>query len=159
MLEKLKTLQTLLGKEDLVLTGSTALSFHGLMEMANAKDLDLILVNASASAIEILDKLQAANPSKKHHAGSPVNYSFIYEGVKVDIWLTKSHETTPYLSTPDGIKVSSVASIIKAKKSYNRPKDWIQLMQLASKIFDKIEFDKVLPNVKTDSDSGYDDED
>jgi hypothetical protein len=155
MLEKLKTLQTLLGKEDLVLTGSTALAFHGLMNMSDAHDLDLVLVNGSDLAVGVLDKLQAANPSKKHHAQSPVDYSFIYEGVKVDIWHLKAHGEKNYLLTSDGIKVSSISSIVKAKKSYNRPKDWVQLMQLSAKIFDNTEFTKVLHTVKTVDDSEY----
>ena len=147
MIEKLKTLQTLLGKEDLVLTGSTALAYHGLLEMTEAKDLDLILVEATTEAKSILDKLQAESPSKKHHINSPVNYSFIYEGVKVDIWLVDSHEKNEYLYTKDGVKVGSIQSIVKAKKGYNRPKDWIQLMQLANKIFSKVDFEKQLPAI------------
>lgn len=151
MLEKLKTLQILLGKEDLVLTGSTALAYHGLLDFTEAKDLDLCLINPSAGAKDILDKLQEANPSKKHWDGSPVNYSFIYEGVKVDIWITSAHEENNYVFNADGVKIASIRQIVKAKIGYNRSKDWIQLMQLSGKIFDPAKFKSILPTLSNHS--------
>lgn len=158
MLQKLKTLQTLLGAKDLILTGSTALAYHGLLEFTESNDLDLILVNPTATEEEILKRLQDAEPSPKHRTGSPVNYSFLYEGVKVDIWVQSAHKEKEYTFNSDGVKISSVKHIVEAKVGYNRPKDWLQLMQLSAKIFDPEKFKKVLPTVKTSDNSGYPDE-
>lgn len=149
MLEKLKTLKTILPANEFILTGSTALAYHGLAELSASKDLDIILVDPSDSAKEILDRLQKENPNPKFTGKGTLTYSFIYEGIKVDIWVAKV-DAKNLLSTPDGIKVSCIQSIVKAKKSYNRPKDWVQLMQLASKIFDGKLFESQLSSIVTD---------
>ena len=149
MLEKLKTLKTILPAKEFILTGSTALAYHGLAELTASKDLDIILVEPADSAKEILERLQKENPNPKFTGKGTLAYSFIYEGVKVDIWVAKV-DAENLLSTPDGIKVSCIKSIVQAKKSYNRPKDWIQLMQLSSKIFDGKLFESQISSIITD---------
>lgn len=147
MLQKLKTLQTILGSDNFILTGSTALAFHGLANMGECNDLDLIIVNPSATALDVLTKLQLANPSKKHSDTSPVNYSFLYEGVKVDIWVVQSFDDANPTFTKDGVQLANIASIVKSKLSYGRPKDWIQLMKLSKKIYNADLFESKLETI------------
>lgn len=146
MLEKLKTLHTLLGPEGFILTGSTALAYHGLLQFDEAKDLDIILVTPNEAAIAILDKFQAASPSPKFKVGGCVNYSFIFEGVKVDIWIVGSINETKCFNE-DGIRIATIRHIVAAKQNIGRSKDWIQLMQLANKIFDKKAFEGQLSSI------------
>lgn len=152
LLQKLRTLKTLLGKEELILTGSLALAYHGLLDFSEANDLDLIVVNPSTTALDVLNKFQAENPSKKWKEGSPVTYSFILETLKIDVWVATNFEDSKYLVTEDGVKIASIKHIVKAKKSYNRPKDYIQLMNLANKIFNEQEFKQNLSSINTSTD-------
>jgi hypothetical protein len=147
MITKVKTLQTALSAEDFILTGSMALMYHGLVEKAKVNDIDLILVNPSESARAVLDSLQAANPSPKFRPGGPVNYSFFYEGTKVDVWIKNQREEGEIIMTKEGVQLSSVKHIAQAKKNISRPKDWISLMQIAKQIYDPAEFEKILPNI------------
>lgn len=147
MITKLKTLQTILGVEGFVLTGSLALMYHGLIDESRVNDIDLILVNPSENARAVLDNLQAAEPSPKFRPGGPVNYSFFYEGVKIDIWVQDRYEEERVVMTEEGIRLANVKHIVQAKKSINRPKDWVNLMQIAKRIYDPVEFEKVLPSI------------
>lgn len=151
IIEKLKTLKTLLSSNELILTGSTALAYHGLLKMDEAKDLDLLILNPSDTTKEVLNRLQADYPSSKWREGSPVSHSFIYEGVKVDVWFLTCHEDAEYLTTSDGVQVSSIGAIVNAKLSIGRSKDWIQLMQLSKRIFDPAKFEAQLPNIANHS--------
>lgn len=145
MIKKAKTLQTILGEEGFILTGSLALKYHELTD--NASDIDILLVKPSGDAIAVLDRLQNANPSPKHRPGSPVDYSFYYESVKVDVWLLSDFDEKPILQTEEGVRVSSVRAIIRAKKAIGRPKDWINLMNMSRLIYSPSEFEEVLPTL------------
>lgn len=150
-LEKLKTLHTILGTNNFILTGTTALAYHGLLDFSEAKDLDILLINPSDGAKEVLSNLQKANPSPKFKEGGSVTHSFFYEGVKVDVWILASHEDTEYIQTKEGIKLASIRWIVKAKEMIGRSKDWIQLMQLSRKIFDQNKFNNQLPQITNHS--------
>ena len=152
MIEKLISLHTVLGKEAFTLTGSTALAYHGLIDFEDAKDLDIRLFNPSKTTIEVLDRLQSANPNPKFKIGGRVNYSFIYEDVKVDIWIVDIDESCDSY-TKDGIRLASIKSIVKAKLEIGRSKDWIHLMQLAKKIYDPIKFEEQLSSINNHSES------
>jgi hypothetical protein len=149
-IEKLKQLNALLGQE-IIITGSTALAYHGLLTMDEAKDLDVLILKPTETTKEVLARLQKAEPSAKFKEGGMIAHSFIYDGVKVDVWFIADHEDKQYLVTEDGVKVASINSIVKAKRSYNRSKDWIQLMQLARKIYSEPEFLTVLPSISNHS--------
>lgn len=152
ILQKLKTLHTILGTKDFVLTGSLALAYHGLLEFSEAKDLDIILIKPDETAKKVLKNLTEANPSPKHKEGSPVSYSFIIESVKIDVWVVDSYPTERLIRTEDDIRISTIKEIVKAKKSYNRSKDWVQLMQLSRKIFNPNEFSGLVDSISNFSD-------
>jgi len=144
-LDILKKLKPLLGDDKIVITGSTALELHGFETTAN--DIDLVIANISEISKGVLDRLQKENPSKKFKEGGSVNYSFIYEGIKIDVWLVSSDNSNLQV---DGFYVASVKDIVAAKLSYNRPKDWVQLMKLSKQFFDQSKFDGALSSIGTD---------
>lgn len=158
MIEKLKTLKTSLGEARVILTGSMALVYHGLHLGKLPQDLDVILVKPSATAKAVLESHQKANPSKRWKEGSPVTYSFMYNGVKIDIWVVEDYaDAKNSCFTSDGIELASIEDIVAAKKSYNRPKDHIQLMQLSRRIFNEESFRSKLNDINTyDTDESYD---
>jgi hypothetical protein len=146
MITKVKTLQTILGADGFILTGSLALMYYGLVDKAG--DIVLILVNPSETARTVLDNLQTTDPSPKFRPGGPVNYSFFFEGAKVDVWIQQtSCEEKPVIMTKEGIRLASVRHIVQAKKRIGRPKDWISLMQIAKRIYDPVEFEKALSGI------------
>ena len=84
-LEKLKTLRTMLGCDQIVIAGSNAIKLHGIPVDSNENDLDIILVNPPSDAISVLDRFQKENPNPKFIGGGDLKYSFYYEGVKIDV--------------------------------------------------------------------------
>ncbi len=154
-IDTLKKLKVLLGNDKVIITGSTALALHGLGNLSDAKDLDLLLVSPTDATIEVLNRLQKDKPNKKLKPETALKYSFFYEDVKVDIWNANGTETD--LLTYNGFEVASVKSIVAAKLSYNRPKDWIQLMKLSKLFFAQDKLDMALSSINTEDDEYGDD--
>lgn len=150
-IETLQKLKVLLGKNQLIITGSTALALHGLGKLTDAKDLDLVLVKPDDASKEVLSRLQNDKPNKKIKQGGSLTYSFFYEDVKVDIWAVDTHDGQ-LLTTVDGVQVASIESIIQAKLSYNRPKDWLQLMKLSKLFYSAEKMDAAISSINTEDD-------
>ena len=149
-LEIAKHYKTLLPCEQFYVTGSTALAYHGLVELNSATDLDIILVNPTEAAKELLSRLQTANPAHTKPGGkAEVNYIFKHEDVKVDIFVQA--EKVDGLLSCDGIQFSSVKHIVAAKKRINRMKDFIQLRNLSRLFFKNEETETYLNNVEVDN--------
>ena len=55
-LEIIKHYQTIFSCDQFILTGSTALKFHGLVD--SASDIDIILVNPTEECKKIIEKLE-----------------------------------------------------------------------------------------------------
>lgn len=156
-IKKLKTLKTILGTDNLILTGSVALAHYGLVHPSKVDDLDVLLLTPTPTQIEVLNNLQKSNPNPKFFDAGSLSYSFIYDGVKIDIWIVSDiSESDSLVTNQGGIKVASVPSIVKAKVSYNRPKDWVQLQQIAKLIFNPLDFSVALDSINTQSGNEYD---
>lgn len=131
----IKHYKTILDCEQFRVVGSTALRFLGLD--VKEGDLDIVLVNPKDSTLELLKKLQEASPAKTSPGSSTaVQYIFMYEGVKIDIFI----DSTVLKDCPkidcDGVLVdlNPVRETVAAKKQIGRAKDWLQLSKLASGI-------------------------
>lgn len=138
--ETIKQLQTLLPCKQFVVTGSTALQFHGLVEASS--DLDIILVDAPEETKRICDRLQSECPAKSKPAGGEVNYIFMYNNFKVDIFLLK--EEVPTELKVDKFFIADLKTIVSAKMRFARIKDWLQLRSLSRFFFEQESFDKWL---------------
>lgn len=131
----------MLGAEHFILTGSHAVALCGIDVKTNPNDLDIILVNPTGAALEVLAAFQKESPNPKFTGKGSLTYSFYFQKVKVDVWVQPTlGKEKPELSY-QGISVSSLATIVAAKKKYNRAKDWIQLMQWSKSIFSASTFD------------------
>lgn len=131
----------MLGCEKFILTGSNAVELHGIDAQANSKDLDIILINPTGAAVETLARFQTEHPNPRFNAqGGALQYSFFFEKVKVDVWIQKDAIKEEPLLSYDGVLIASLSAIVAAKKSYNRPKDFVQLMKWARSIFDSKTF-------------------
>ncbi len=145
MKKVIKNLQTLLPCDQFIVTGSTALHYMGLVD--EPSDLDIVLVNPTDEAKNILERLQRDNPAKtKPFSGGNVSYIFMQDEVKVDIFIEKSSINTEL--NIEGVLVNRVDRIIDRKKNANRLKDWAQLKQLSLAFYNEPDFDKFLNSKK-----------
>ena len=127
-LQIIKHYQTIFACDQFILTGSTALKFHGLVD--SSSDIDIILINPTEDCKTILEKLQEKSNKKNTYGGS-VAYMFEHEGVKIDIFIeTTKTDCCSY----EGIFINPIKKIVEAKKKIARTKDFAQLRKIASSI-------------------------
>lgn len=136
----IKQLKTLLPCEQFVVTGSYALSKFGLSTKVG--DLDIILVNPTEEALNILKRMTTEFPAKTKFGSEEKGYIFMMNETKVDVFIQKECEATEIMV--DGVLFATVSHIVKAKKSINRMKDWVQLRKLSRLIFKPEEFNEFL---------------
>lgn len=139
MKKVIKHLQTLLPCDQFIVTGSTALHYMGLVDKPS--DLDIILINPTDEAKNILERLQRDNPAKtKPISGGNVSYIFMQDEIKVDIFIEKANINTEL--NIDGVLLNRIDRIIDRKKSAGRLKDWMQLRFLSRKFYQESDFEK-----------------
>lgn len=132
-LEIIKHYQTIFSCDQFILTGSTALKFHGLVD--SASDIDIILVNPTEECKKIIEKLEEKS-NKQNTYKSSVAYIFEHEGVKIDIFIeTAKTDCCSY----EGVFLNPIKKIVEAKKKIARTKDFAQLRKIASSILTEIE--------------------
>lgn len=132
-LKIIKHYQTILACEQFILTGSTALQFHGLVETSS--DVDIILVNPTDECKKIIEKLKEKSNMQNTYKAN-VAYIFEHEGVKIDIFIeTTKTDCCSY----EGVFINPIKKIVEAKKKIARIKDFAQLHKIASSILTDIE--------------------
>lgn len=103
----------------------------GLTEKAS--DLDVVLVNATPETVAILERLQGGDESKhlknEYLEKSKRMYRIMHDGVKIDFFLDTVKR--PVFELSNGLLITTIPDTIKAKKSYSRLKDWLQLKHYA----------------------------
>jgi hypothetical protein len=126
----------------IIVTGSTALYKMGLVQ--DVGDLDIILVNPDKVTMDILLFWQKGFPARtKAPENSELFSIFTLHKTKVDIFIQKDFQERT-IPTNRGYEIATVKHIVKAKMIYKRLKDWLQLRQIASSIFDETKFQKWL---------------
>lgn len=127
-LEIIKHYQTIFSCEQFILTGSTALKLHGLVD--SSSDIDIILIKPSEECINILEKLEEKSNLKKNYPSTNF-FMFYHEGVKIDVFIENEKIEC---CTFDDILISPIKKIIDAKKKMARLKDIAQLRKIAASI-------------------------
>ena len=127
-LEIIKHYQTIFSCDQFILTGSTALKMHGLVD--SASDIDIILVNPTEECKKMIEKLEEKSNKQNTYKAS-VAYIFEHEGVKIDIFIeTVKTDCCSY----EGVFINPIKKIVEAKKKIARTKDFAQLRKIASSI-------------------------
>lgn len=129
-----------------IVTGSHVLHLNGLVDKVG--DLDVVLVGATEESIEMLRRLEkdgkyAIIESNKDYPNQATIIRIEYLGLKIDFFLDTVGEAQTQIKL-DKFYIATVSSIIAAKKSYGRLKDWIQLRKMAKGIHDETLFQKYL---------------
>ena len=127
-LEIIKHYQTIFSCDQFILTGSTALKFHGLVD--SASDIDIILVNPTEECKKIIEKLEEKSNKQNTYKAS-VAYIFEHEGVKIDIFIENAKTDC---CSYEGVFINPIKRIVEAKKKIARTKDFAQLRKIASSI-------------------------
>ena len=127
-LEIIKHYQTILSCEQFILTGSTALQSHGLVD--SSSDIDIILVNPTEECKSLLEKLQEKSDFQDVYKGR-LAYKFEHDGVKIDIFIETSKVICP---SYEGVFINPINRIVAAKKKSARLKDFAQLRKMALSI-------------------------
>ena len=141
MIEKIKHLRVLLPCDQFVLTGSLALHYMGLCPKPN--DIDIILVNPTEESKNILKRLSEENPAEtQFNYPGQKGYIFMLDGTKIDVFFSEKKRVSKV--NVDGIDISNIPDIVRAKKSYGRIKDWIQMRKTSRVIFKEEEFTNFL---------------
>jgi hypothetical protein len=127
-IEIIKHYQAIVACTQFILTGSTALQFHGLVD--SSSDIDIILINPTKECEDMFLRLEEKS-GKKIGYKSRVSYIFEHEGFKIDIFIEKEKVDCCYYQ---GIPINPIKRIIDAKKKSARPKDFAQLRKMAASI-------------------------
>ena len=145
----IKHYQTILQAEQFVVTGSLAMSFMGLVKKEEVGDIDIILIKPTPETIELLKRLVENQPArtKAPEYKSEEMFIFQHDDVKIDIFAQYGNKIETELMV-DGFLISPIKRIIEAKRSHNRPKDWIQLLKLSQVFFNQKDFNHYVENFK-----------
>lgn len=145
MKEIIKRYQAILPCQDFIITGSYVTNM--LMGIdGRVGDLDIILVKPTEESINTLKRLQESlSPELKNNPNYPLTVlRFRDDKTKIDIFMESKDRA--YITLDDGIKVSPLIDIVKAKRGYNRPKDWFQLRKISRLFFKEEDFQTYLNN-------------
>jgi hypothetical protein len=144
MLEQAKMLKTLLPAEDFAIGGSLAFKLMGFS--VNIKDIDIILIKPTQEAINIMKRYAEEYPPKiKSNYPDSTLFRFVYNNVEVDIF-THDQPLPSFIYTNNGIKVSSLERVVKAKRNIGRLKDYAQLYNLSSQIITEQDYLNITKN-------------
>jgi hypothetical protein len=142
--EVIKHFKTLLQCEQFVVTGSYALQKMGLVseKTGTVGDLDIILVNPTEEAVNILSRLAEESPAETQFNYPKKGIILKFNGTKIDFFFETQVIATDLMV--DGVFISPANRIVEAKKSYNRDKDWHQLRKMSRIFFKQEEFETYL---------------
>lgn len=130
--KKLKVVQDFLDEhhQQYMLVGSGALLSCGIPLPRFCGDVDLEVIEDGDNG-KLFKMLQDATTQgedddylKRDGKGMP--FMFTYKGVRVNIWLVKTFNHEQYV-WKNNIKIATVYSVLKAKMSYKRVKDFQDL--------------------------------
>jgi hypothetical protein len=129
-----KELKTIFGDaQQFVLTGSIVAGLQGFPTKMN--DIDILLINPSEATVAQLKRHVTDNPrTTKTELMNQGVYLFTFHGQKVDIFV-QSQPLDDKLQY-DGIIISPLMSLVQAKQSFWRLKDFLQLRSWAKLMHD-----------------------
>lgn len=145
--EIIKNLKLVFDCQHFIITGSVALAKYGLLSWDKVNDIDILLVSptevAKEMALKFMEQQPAkAKPKEKTKDSLGLFSIFIWQGVKVDIFISKGED---FLEI-DGNKYATIPHIVQAKTVCNRLKDWISLRNIARQFFIESNFQSYLNN-------------
>lgn len=129
VIRNLKTKQTNLSYS---ITGSSVFAILGIRPWDTVKDIDIILYNPTKETLSLLDSISTIT-SNNYPTESLISINYINnlnKPIKIDFFISdpdlKSIPKIFYKEHP----IIKIPEILKAKKSYNRDKDKLDIMNI-----------------------------
>ena len=138
----IEELQRIFKGEHFTYTGSFAIQLMGIpINRQNGSDLDVIIRSPNEVTLETLNRMKFND-----NTHGDTFFKVEVGSVKFDVFIQKNNTKVEPTINVNGLEVTTLPHIIKFKKSYNRAKDLIQLMQLRENLFGNLE--NLIPTCK-----------
>ena len=125
--------------ENIMVTGSIALDIVGVLPPNRwTHDIDFIIKmdDKSWHCMKLLEAIEKVDIDKDIKYPDDKNMVFLkIKGINTNIWRhTPNFDWSTVKDTETGVMVATVSHIIQAKKSYGRPKDYQDLIDICKNI-------------------------
>lgn len=127
VIRNLKTKQTNLSYS---ITGSSVFAILGIRPWDTVKDIDIILYNPTKETLSLLDSISTITSNNNYPLIS-INYiNNSNKPIKIDFFISDPDlESIPKIFYKEH-PIIKIPEILKAKKSYNRDKDKLDIMNI-----------------------------
>lgn len=130
VIRNLKTKQTNLSYS---ITGSSVFAILGIRPRDTVKDIDIILYNPTKETLSLLDSISTTTSNNNYPTKSLISINYINNSnkpIKIDFFISDPDlESIPKIFYKEH-PIIKIPEILKAKKSYNRDKDKLDIMNI-----------------------------
>lgn len=130
VIKNLKTKQTNLNYS---ITGSSVFAILGIRPWDTVKDIDIILYNPTKETLSLLDSISTIISNNNYPTKSLISINYINNSnkpIKIDFFISDPDlESIPKIFYKEH-PIIKIPEILKAKKSYNRDKDKLDIMNI-----------------------------
>lgn len=130
VIRNLKTKQTNLSYS---ITGSSVFVILGIRPWDTVKDIDIILYNPTKETLSLLDSISTIISNNNYPTKSLISINYINNSnkpIKIDFFISDPDlESIPKIFYKEH-PIIKIPEILKAKKSYNRDKDKLDIMNI-----------------------------
>lgn len=130
VITNLKTKQTNLSYS---ITGSSVFAILGIRPWDTVKDIDIILYNPTKETLSLLDSISTITSNNNYPTKSLISINYINNSnkpIKIDFFISDPDlESIPKIFYKEH-PIIKIPEILKAKKSYNRDKDKLDIMNI-----------------------------
>lgn len=130
VIRNLKTKQTNLSYS---ITGSSVFAILGIRPRDTVKDIDIILYNPTKETLSLLDSISTITSNNNYPTKSLISINYINNSnkpIKIDFFISDPDlEPIPKIFYKEH-PIIKIPEILKAKKSYNRDKDKLDIMNI-----------------------------
>lgn len=130
VIRNLKTKQTNLSYS---IIGSSVFAILGIRPWDTVKDIDIILYNPTKETLSLLDSISTITSNNNYPTKSLISINYINNSnkpIKIDFFISDPDlESIPKIFYKEH-PIIKIPEILKAKKSYNRDKDKLDIMNI-----------------------------
>lgn len=130
VIRNLKTKQTNLSYS---ITGSSVFAILDIRPWDTVKDIDIILYNPTKETLSLLDSISTITSNNNYPTKSLISINYINNSnkpIKIDFFISDPDlESIPKIFYKEH-PIIKIPEILKAKKSYNRDKDKLDIMNI-----------------------------
>lgn len=115
------------------ITGSSVFAILGIRPRDTVKDIDIILYNPTKETLSLLDSISTITSNNNYPTKSLISINYINNSnkpIKIDFFISDLDlESIPKIFYKE-YPIIKIPEILKAKKSYNRDKDKLDIMNI-----------------------------